>query len=66
VSTPAGFAIAPHGRYLHAQDYVRDVAAAAGLRPEIARGTLRMEAGAPVAGLVVRATKGVACGGDHA
>jgi predicted TPR repeat methyltransferase len=44
-----------HGRYCHAQAYVEEVLCCAGLVPEIRHAELRMEAGAPVAGLVVRA-----------
>jgi predicted TPR repeat methyltransferase len=53
----AGFALRPHGRYGHMPVYVERVLAAAGLTVEIARAELRMEGGAPVAGLVVRGTK---------
>ena len=49
-----------HGRYSHAGAYVDRVLAFAGLQPEIAHAELRMESGAPVAGLVIRATKSVA------
>src|SRR6266478_5526681 len=49
-----------HGRYSHAVVYVERVLAFAGLQPEIAHAELRMESGAPVAGLVIRATKSVA------
>src|SRR6478672_5323252 len=40
-----------HGRYSHGQAYVERLLAAAGLRAEIARGELRLEAGVPVPGL---------------
>ena len=46
-----------HGRYGHSQSYVQHVLAQSGLRPEISHAELRQEAGAPVAGLVIRATK---------
>jgi len=46
-----------HGRYTHNLAYVERVLAGAGLTSEIAQAELRMEAGTPVAGLVVRATK---------
>jgi predicted TPR repeat methyltransferase len=49
-----------HGRYSHARAYVERILTVVGLQPEIARAELRMEAGVPVAGLVVRATKSVA------
>jgi predicted TPR repeat methyltransferase len=46
-----------HGRYSHARPYVERVLADAKLRPEIELADLRLEAGHPVPGLVVRATK---------
>jgi predicted TPR repeat methyltransferase len=46
-----------HGRYSHAESYVERVLAGAGLRAEIAHAELRLEAGTPVAGLVIRARK---------
>jgi predicted TPR repeat methyltransferase len=49
-----------HGRYSHARAYVEQLLALSGLQPEIAHAELRMEAGAPVAGLVIRAMKSVA------
>jgi predicted TPR repeat methyltransferase len=49
-----------HGRYSHAGAYVERVLVFAGLQPEIVHAELRMESGAPVAGLVMRATKSVA------
>jgi predicted TPR repeat methyltransferase len=55
-STPT-YAIQPHGRYAHGIDYVKRLLAAAGLEPVIERAELRKEAGLPVAGLVVRATR---------
>jgi predicted TPR repeat methyltransferase len=48
-----------HGRYSHSSAYVEQLLARSGLQPEIAHAELRMEAGAPVAGLVIRATKSV-------
>jgi predicted TPR repeat methyltransferase len=51
------FSIGTHGRYSHAQAYIERVLTGAGLRPEIVRAELRMESGAPVQGLAVRATK---------
>ena len=53
----AGYAISPTGRYRHARGYVDRVLAGASLRPEIESAELRLEAGEPVAGLVVRGTK---------
>jgi predicted TPR repeat methyltransferase len=58
----AGYVLGPHGRYNHARQYVEGVLAAANLAPEIASAELRLEAGAPVAGLVVRATKPTTAG----
>lgn len=46
-----------HGRYTHAQPYVERLLVHNGLEPEIGHAELRMEAGVPVAGLVVRATQ---------
>ncbi len=52
-----GYGLRPHGRYVHARAYVERVLAGAGLQAEAVRAELRMESGAPVAGLVFRATK---------
>jgi len=46
-----------HGRYSHGQSYVERMLTAAGLQPTIAQSELRMEAGVPVAGLIVCAVK---------
>jgi predicted TPR repeat methyltransferase len=48
-----------HGRYSHARAYVERLLAVAGLQPDIVQAELRMESGAPVAGLVIRATNTV-------
>ena len=53
----AGYRLELHGRYSHRRAYVRRQLAGAGLQPEIAEADLRMESGAPVAGLVARGTK---------
>jgi len=53
----ATYTISPHGRYSHARSYVDRVLTTAGLRTEIMPAELRLEAGDPVAGLVVRALK---------
>jgi predicted TPR repeat methyltransferase len=53
----AGYAIGHHGRYSHRHEYLECVLTAANLRPEIVPAELRLEAGDPVQGLVVRATK---------
>lgn len=50
-----GYRLEAHGRYSHAREYVEQVLSAAGLQPQIADAELRMEAGMPVAGLVVLA-----------
>ena len=52
-----GYSLSPHGRYAHARQYVERALAQANLRSEIASAELRLEAGDPVAGLVVRAAK---------
>ena len=49
-----------HGRYSHARAYVERILTVVELQPKIAHAELRMEAGVPVAGLVVRATESVA------
>jgi predicted TPR repeat methyltransferase len=46
-----------HGRYSHSLEYVKRVLAQSGLTAEAEFAELRNEAGVPVAGLVVRATK---------
>jgi predicted TPR repeat methyltransferase len=51
-----GYSLSPNGRYRHARGYVESVLGDAGLEPNIAPAELRLEAGDPVAGLVVRAT----------
>ncbi len=53
----AGYVISPNGRYRHGREYLERVLAGAGLRSEIVPAELRLEAGDPVPGLVVRATK---------
>jgi predicted TPR repeat methyltransferase len=57
---PVGYRLELHGRYSHSRDYVERVLNAAGLASQIAQAELRMESGTPVAGLVIRATKGPA------
>ena len=54
------FRLEHHGRYSHARSYVERMLAVTKLQPEIAEAELRMESGAPVAGLVIRARKPVA------
>jgi predicted TPR repeat methyltransferase len=48
-----------HGRYSHARAYVEQLLMCAGLQPKVIQAELRMEAGAPVPGLVIRAVKSV-------
>jgi predicted TPR repeat methyltransferase len=52
------YRINPHGRYSHHRDYVEAVMGAAGFVVALTRAELRMEAGAPVPGLVVRGVLG--------
>ena len=47
-----------HGRYSHCRGYIERLLIGAGLVAVIAQDELRMESGAPVAGLVIRAMKG--------
>src|SRR5262249_11266390 len=62
----AEYTISPHGRYSHPREYVERVLSSVHLQPEIAGGELRLEAGYPVPGLVVKATKPAAAGLHHA
>jgi predicted TPR repeat methyltransferase len=52
-----GYRLELHGRYSHSLEYVKRVLAESGLIVETEFAELRNEAGVPVAGLVVRATK---------
>ena len=62
-----GISISPHGRYSHAREYVERVLVGCGPRVRRScRRELRLEAGDPVAGLVVRATKPTSAGVNHA
>jgi predicted TPR repeat methyltransferase len=56
-ASQAGYSISLNGRYCHSRAYLERVLADANLRPEIVPAELRLEAGDPVAGLVVRAAK---------
>ena len=56
-ASDAGYAIGSHGRYSHARQYLERVLCGANLRPELVPEELRLEAGEPVRGLVVRAEK---------
>jgi predicted TPR repeat methyltransferase len=53
----ADFNLGHHGRYSHTAVYVERLLVGADLRPEIVHAELRMEGGAPVPGLAVRAIK---------
>jgi predicted TPR repeat methyltransferase len=53
----AGYRLELHGRYSHARAYVEQLLLLSGLQPKILEAELRMEAGTPVAGLVIRAVK---------
>lgn len=55
--TPAGFRLELHGRYSHTTAYVQRVFGDAGFAVQIAAAELRLEAGVPVAGLVVAARR---------
>ena len=57
VGTILDYRLELHGRYSHSRRYVERLLIDVGLRPEIAQAELRMESGAPVEGLVIRATK---------
>jgi predicted TPR repeat methyltransferase len=48
-----------HGRYSHARPYVEHLLTLSGLQSKTVQAELRMEAGAPVQGLVIRASKSV-------
>ena len=61
-----GYVLSPHGRYGHRRQYVERVLADVDLVTEIEAAELRLEAGDPVRGLVVRATKPAAAGLSHA
>jgi predicted TPR repeat methyltransferase len=56
----AGYFLSNHGRYCHTHRYLECVLTGARLQPEIVPAELRLEAGDPVQGFVVRATKGTA------
>ena len=56
-ASEAEYLLSPHGRYSHSRQYLERVLTGAGLRPEIFAAELRLEAGSPVPGLVVRAMK---------
>jgi predicted TPR repeat methyltransferase len=53
----AGFRLELHGRYSHRRAYVEQLLTTSGLQSKIIEAELRMEAGVPVQGLVICATK---------
>src|SRR5262249_50545598 len=53
----SGYRLELHGRYGHARAYVERLLASSGLQARIVEAELRMEAGAPVPGLVVAGAK---------
>jgi predicted TPR repeat methyltransferase len=55
----AGYRLELHGRYSHTQAYVEQLLTFSGLQSKIIQAELRMEAGAPVSGLVICAAKSV-------
>ena len=61
----AGYSLSLHGRYCHTRQYLERVLSGETLQVEMVPAELRLEAGDPVAGLVVRATK-PAAGLNHA
>ena len=54
VDAADGYRLELHGRYSHGRGYAEQTLLAAGLRPQSSCAELRMEAGSPVAGLVMR------------
>ncbi len=52
-----GYRLELHGRYSHSRAYVEALLRGLGLAPRIMAADLRMESGAPVRGLVIRARK---------
>jgi predicted TPR repeat methyltransferase len=54
-----GYAISHHGRYCHSRRYLECMLTGARLQPDIVPADLRLEAGDPVQGFAVRATKAV-------
>jgi predicted TPR repeat methyltransferase len=53
----SGYSLGTSGRYRHSREYVESVLTETTLLPEIVPAELRLEAGEPVAGLVVQGTK---------
>ena len=61
----AEYTLSVNGRYRHTRAYLERVLRDAPLRPEIVPAELRLEAGDPVPGLVVRATKATGATAGH-
>ena len=61
----AEYSLSVNGRYRHTRSYLERVLGDAELRPEIVPAELRLEAGDPVPGLVVRATKATGAAAGH-
>ena len=61
----AACTLSVNGRYRHSRAYLERVLRDAALRPEIVPAELRLEAGDPVPGLVVRATKATGTTAGH-
>jgi predicted TPR repeat methyltransferase len=57
--THVGYRLESHGRYSHDRSYVEQLLGAVGLQTKIIYADLRTEAGMPVRGLLVRATKSI-------
>jgi predicted TPR repeat methyltransferase len=53
----SGYSLSQTGRYRHSREYIERTLAGVGLKPRLEAAELRLEAGDPVRGLVVRATK---------
>jgi predicted TPR repeat methyltransferase len=58
-SSDVGYCLELHGRYSHGRTYVEQLLTFSGLQSKIIQAELRTEAGAPVPGLVIRASKPV-------
>jgi predicted TPR repeat methyltransferase len=58
-SAGADYCLELHGRYSHTRAYVEQLLTLAGLQSKIIQAELRMEAGTPVPGLVIRTAKSV-------
>ena len=60
--TGSGYALGTSGRYRHSREHIESVMTKNGLEVEIVSAELRLEAGEPVAGLLVHGTKPLAIG----